>query len=254
MAFTKHAFPPSSVYNSLPHIREVSSIPKDETEHLEMLRSLLTKYHIPNNISIRLIHKHFDINPGEAMMIKTLDVPEFGPVSILRPTEIPTDNTLTGLHFFVDDDGLLQAYEYCSLPTMDTSGLEPFFSEFCQTVIEHGLQKKFGLKISGNVSTRIGWTEFEFEEHRRTIMVPEGLPTPQGHFDVVVNTEFHTDPESDMEACRHTSKNVCAHCKHCRHGKKRTGEPGVEELIVGGELVEPGSAFHDFYHAVRKVW
>lgn len=256
MAFIKQAFPPPTIYNSLPHIGEVSSVPQNETDSLEILRCLLAKYNVPNRISIRLIHKHFDIHPGEAMIIKTLDVPKYGNVSILRPIEIPTDNMLTGLHFFVDQDGALQAYEYayCSLPAMDISGLEPFFREFCQKVMEHGLQKKFGLKISGDLTAHIGWTEFEFEEHRRTIMVPEGLPTPQGHFDVVVNTEFHTDSMNDMEACRHTSRKTCAHCRHCQHGKKKAEDPGTEKLIIGGELIEPGSAFHNFYHAVREVW
>lgn len=254
MAFIKQAFPLPETYNGLPHIREVSSVPQDDTESLEMLRSLLAKYNVPGSISIRLIHKHFDIYPGEAMMIKTLDVPDYGHVSILRPTKITPDSALTGLHFFVATESLLQAYEYCSAPTTDVSGLKPFFIEFCQTVMKHGLQEKFGLKIDSKLEPKIGWTEFEFEEHRGTIMVPEGLPTPSGHFDVLVNTEFHAERRNDMEACHHTSKQVCAHCKHCSHGKTRAEESSTEECIVGEELVETGSAFYDFCHAIRAVW
>lgn len=100
-----------------------------------------------------MIHKHFDIKDGEAMMIKTLDIPKHGSVSVLRPLEIAaTPSQLHGVHYFVNADGLLQAYEYSPLAAVpDMSNFGPFLVEFCRTVIERGLQHKLGLKLGPDI-------------------------------------------------------------------------------------------------------
>jgi len=112
---------PSVTYNNLPHINDVSHVRDDHFGELQELRALLVKYKVPRSICIRLIHKHFDINAGEAMVIKTLDIPTHGTVSVLRPTEIAVTSGLHGIHFLVDANGLLQPYEYSSSPCPDLS-------------------------------------------------------------------------------------------------------------------------------------
>jgi len=241
----KEGFVSSVTHNSLPHISDVSHVPDDHFSDLQELRALLVKYKVPRNICIRLIHKHFDINAGEAMVIKTLDIPTHGTVSVLRPTEIAATSGLHGIHFLVDANGLLQPYEYSSSPPPDVSSLEPFFTEFCRTVIERGLQRKLGLKISRDIeSDKAGWTEFEFPEDRSTIMIPKGLPTPEGEYEFSVETEFHADPKEDGNECSHTR--VCIHCSHPR--------TSAGELSVGAQRVEPGTPFHGFFNAVVEVW
>lgn len=246
MAPLKEGFISAATYNSLPYISEVSGVPVDHCSDLRELRALLVKYHVPNSVCIRLIHKHFDINAGEAIVVNTLDIPNHGAVAVLRPTEIAATPELHGLHFLVDANGQLQPYEYSSLPCPDVTGLEPFFTEFCRLVVERGLQRKLGLKIGRDSELDMaGWTEFEFLEDRRTMMIPKGLPTPEGEYEINVETEFHADPEDDDEACRHTSTSTCAHCSH----RFENGE-----LSVGGRQVEPGTPFHRFFKAAVEVW
>lgn len=60
------------------------------------------------------------------------------------------------------------------------SDLEPFLADFCRIVVERGLQRKLGLKITSDIELdEGGWTEFEFPEDRSTIMIPKGLSTPK---------------------------------------------------------------------------
>jgi len=246
MAPLKGGFVSAAAYNSLPNISEVSCVPIDQSSDLQELRALLVKYQVPKSICIRLIHKHFDINAGEAVVVETLDIPNHGTVAVLRPTEIEASPELHGLHFLVDNNGQLQPYEYSSSPCPEVSGLEPFFTEFCRLVVERCLQRKLGLKISrDSESDMAGWTEFEFLGDRRTIMIPKGLPTPEGEYEFTVETEFHANPEDDDEGCSHTSVRNCTHCTHSVTHR---------ELCVGGRQVRPGTPFHNFFSAVVEVW
>jgi len=245
MPVLKNSFVSATTYNSLPHISEASRIPTEQAEDLQNVLALLTKYHVPTNICVRLIHKHFDLNAGEAMVVQRLDIPNHGAVSILRPVEIAAAPELHGVHFFVGANGALEAYEYSPAPPPpDMSGLQPFFAAFGKLVVERGLQHKLGLKIVGDTTPdEAGWTEFEFPEDRRTIMIPSGFPTPDGEYELTVPTEFHPDL-MDSNTCSHTRQ-----CTHCSHPVKKSGE-----LHVGGRQVLPGTPFHDFFTAVVEVW
>lgn len=179
------------------------------------------------------------------MMIKTLDIPKHGTVTVLRPTKTEVVFGLHGIHFFVNANGQFQPYEYSSLPCPNVSSFEPFFTEFSSMVIERGLQQKFGLKIGRDMEyDKAGWTEFEFPEDRSTIMIPKGLPTPEGEYELSVETEFHADLKDDDQVCSHTRN-----CTHCSHPRKKAGE-----LFVGELQVESGTPFHTFLTAVLEAW
>lgn len=234
-------------YNALSPITEASRVLDDHSHDLKVLRSLLVKHKVPNYVCIRLIHKHFDVNAGEVMLLKDLEIAERGRLSVLRPTQAATAPALHGIHFLVDDDGQLQPYEYSTLLSPDTSVLEPFFAEFCDVVLKRGLQQKLGLKIDRPSKTdKVGWTEYEFAEDRSTMMIPEGWPAPEGEYEVNVQTEFHVNTGDDDEGCSHTTTN----CKHqCTHPTRNPND-----LFVDGRKIDPNSPFLEVYRAVVQAW
>jgi hypothetical protein len=246
MAFPDHSIISSADYNNLPHIADASQVPIDHSVDLQELRSLLVKHNVPNHVCIRLVHKHFDVNPGEIMMIKSLDIPNRGHLSVLRPQEAAANAATYGIHYMVDNDGQLRPYEYSTSPVPDLSPLKSFLAEFCQAVLQRGLQKKLGLKFSSDMGPgKVGWTEFEFPNDRSTMMIPSGWPTPEGDYDFNVATEFHANAEEDEEGCSHTSTK----CVHCTHSYKHPNE-----LFVAGRKVELDSPFYQVYSAVVEAW
>ncbi|POR34356.1 Uncharacterized protein TPAR_05453 [Tolypocladium paradoxum] len=255
-------FVPSGIYNTLPHIHDVSNVPIDHSKDLEDLRMLLVKYEVPNDICVRLIHKHFDTHEGEVMVFEKITLPAHGKVQTMKPV-MPSGNTqLHGIHYFVNDVGDLQAYEYANCDPPDMTTFESFLGDFCRIVLERGLQSKFGLKLKrGDELDRAGWTEFEFHQKRSTIMLQDGMPMPKGDFDCSVSTEWNAIMTNDgtrtckhKTTCRHGST-VCNHCKHCnRHevaGNCGIGDDGFATgFYLGGQKVVPGTPIHDIVSAL----
>ncbi|UPK92441.1 hypothetical protein LCI18_003376 [Fusarium solani-melongenae] len=182
MATIKNIFVSSTTYNSLPAIMEVSHVPENHQKDLEDLRGLLAKHGVPSGVSIRLIHKHYDAADGEVMDFKRL-------------TSALDASGLKGLHYFVDDNGSLWPYGYTTPDEIvDFSGYQPFVREFCGLVME-GLYRKFGLKLRSSEDD-ISGTEFEFPAERSIAMIPEGLPVPEGAFEINITTEWGADAEA----------------------------------------------------------
>ncbi|KAI8716984.1 hypothetical protein NCS52_00993400 [Fusarium sp. LHS14.1] len=251
MAAIKNTFVSSATYNALPTILEVSHVPENHQKDLEDLRVLLAKHGVPSGVSIRLIHKHYDAEEGEVMAFKRLTIPSHGQVRVMRPESAPDASKLKGLHYFVDDDGSLQAYEYTTPDgVVDLSGYQPFVREFCGLVMERGLHQKFGLKL-GSSKDDISSTEFEFPAERSTVMIPEGLPVPEGAFDVNITTEWGADAENKgAPGCSHT----CSHVNtSCSHGNKQDSGCGAE-MVLGGQIVKPETPVWRFMNAVIEVW
>ncbi|QPC67389.1 hypothetical protein HYE67_009620 [Fusarium culmorum] len=185
-----------AVYNSLPHISDVSEAPKTHASDLIELRALLFKHDVPASVSVRLIHKHFDVVEGEVMAFKQVSAPPFGDVVVMRPERTVQDLPLHGLNYFVDSDGMLQAYEYTTDETMNMAPYSSFLAEFCGLVAQKGLQLKFGLKLSAKEDSTTA-TEFEYPHSRSTIIIPQGLPEPDSLGDEGVTTEWKGMPSGD---------------------------------------------------------
>lgn len=255
----KEDFICASVYNALPHIREASQFPEDEKSALEDLRSLLTKHQIPAGVSIRLIHKHFDAKDGEIMVFEKVDVPIGGTVKVMRPVKTQDAAKLRGLHYFVDDAGDLQAYEYGASEVVDVLRYESFLAEFCQVVTSLGLQCKFGLKLRAledATKENDNWSEFEFTAKRSTIMIPKGLPVPQGHFDITLATEWNSNSAvNGFDSCSH-GLSWCSHCSHCYHTDD-DHNPGRRhsdmDFYLGGIKVEAGTPVHSIVETVTEI-
>ncbi|KAJ5726570.1 uncharacterized protein N7483_007927 [Penicillium malachiteum] len=176
----KNNFISSAAYNALPRLNEVASVVKDHANNLNALRAVLRKHNVPCGVSVRLIHKHFDITDGEVMSLKDVPVPSNGTVyslGPLKPAQEPSQ--LRPVHYFLNEAGSFQAYEYTSAQVPDISGYESFLAEFGTLLVKRGLQRKLGLKLNSKID-ETGWVEFEFREKRSTIILPEGCPYRRG--------------------------------------------------------------------------
>jgi hypothetical protein len=252
MSLLNNNFVSSTTYNSLPHIRDVTDVPKVNYDDLDDLRALLTKHNVPASVCVRLIHKHFDAVDGELMTLREISVPSHGNVQIMGPMEPTLTSQLHGIHYFVDKDGQLQSYEYTTSEAPDMSKYTAFFEEFCHIIAERGLQRKFGLKLKREVD-KTGWTEFEFPDKRGTVMIPEGVPLPEGDYEISVATEWYAKHDDDcygLAYCRHCTfpHSFCHHCHQHNSGAMSSDR----EFYLGGKKVEPGSPVHSIVAAARK--
>ena len=262
MASLIEKFLPFSIYNNLPHIRDVANAPNNHLEDLEDLRKLLAKHNVPKGVSIRLIHKHFDTQDGEIMTFDKLVLPTFGTVQTMKPIRPSNNHKLRGIHYFVNNTGSLQAYEYALFDVPDMSKFTSFLEEFSHLVIERNLQHKFGLKLKvQDELDRMSWTEFEFHQKRSTIMLQKGMPMPNGDFDYTVSTEWNAIlADDDTKTCKH--KTTCRHgnstCNHCRHCANHDveyncsidGDSLDAGFCLGGQRVTPGTPIFEVVNAI----
>src|SRR5271154_2138501 len=100
MARFKDTFIEPAVYNRLPHITDMYNVSEAHATDLADLRSLLVKHKIPKGVSVRLIHKHFDVMDGEVMTFKIVNVPSFGRILTMRPTKLSETTQLRGVNYF----------------------------------------------------------------------------------------------------------------------------------------------------------
>ncbi|KAF2252487.1 hypothetical protein BU26DRAFT_257636 [Trematosphaeria pertusa] len=254
MASTKDTFVSSATYNSLPHISDVGDAPEKHADALRALRALLNEHHVPPGISVRLIHKHYDTEDGEVMAFKEVSVPSQGNVLTMGPTFPSSSPPLRGIHFFVDADGVFQAYEYANIDVPDMSAYQTFLDEFGRLILERGLQRIFGLKLDCKQEA-LGWTEFEFPGKRSTVMIPTGMPVPdEVEYTLNVTTEWgKTDDEAFV-------KRGCSHCDHTRtcsnHNRPHCGAEAQElsGFYLGGRKIDAASPVFPIMNAVAAVW
>jgi len=214
------------------------------------------------------------------MTFKVVNAPSFGRILVMRPTKLSEATRLRGVNYFVDEDGSLQAYEYTESDVMDTSKYPAFVAEFCALVVERGLQHKLGLKLK-NEWDLTHWTEYEFPCYRSTIIIPQGMPAPEGSGSASVTTEWDGkatqigtgDPKEfkcigHTRTCsRHCSSHCRYHCVHCEYHCEAHCEQHCDyshynhskgsndcEWYFGGQKIEPGTPVHSLVTAVIEVW
>ncbi|KAH7119440.1 hypothetical protein B0J13DRAFT_599698 [Dactylonectria estremocensis] len=141
----------------------------------------------------------------------------------MKPIVPPNSNQLRGIHYFVDDNASLQAYEYGNYKVPDMGGFESFLAEFC--------------KLHGK---------------RGAIMFPDGMPMPDGDSDYSVTTEWKAIFNELPRTCKHTT--TCRHgrttCKRCKHCNSHPDESDVNYsdetgFCLGGQKILPGTPVHD---------
>jgi hypothetical protein len=208
-------FLPSSVYNTLPNIRDVADVPLTHAEDLSHLQGLLDKHDLSAKVCIKLVHIHFHLEEHEIMAFGSVNVPPHGPIPVLGPLKPEQASSFYGSHFFVDETNELQAWEYMTTPGPDISNHLEFIREFCDAITERGLQRKFGLSLKSTVEEG-GWTEFEYPQKRATFLVPDSIPLPE------LEHSFNTTTEWPRECFKPAVLGVSyRHCFHCKHPKTK---------------------------------
>ncbi|KAK0728216.1 hypothetical protein B0T26DRAFT_869337 [Lasiosphaeria miniovina] len=173
-------FVSASTYNALPLVGAASQVRRDYWHDLRNLGELLYNHGITKDLfCIHVIHKHGDVAyDGEVMVLDKVDAHPgrdgdgsgggttaqkmaMKPVAIAAASSTTATTTsslqrqqLRGIHYFVNSEARLQAYEYAAADAdddgggaLDMSGYANFLSEFCRVVSEHSLQHKFGLRL-----------------------------------------------------------------------------------------------------------
>jgi hypothetical protein len=136
-------------------------------------------------VSLRLIHKYFDAVDSEVMAFKQVEAQPSGKVLVMRPVGSPDASRLRGVNYFVDKDGSLQAYEYTESEVVDMPKYAASMAEFCVLVVKWGLQHKLGLKLKSDWEI-ISWAKFEIPSERSTLIIPKGLPVPEGDLELAL--------------------------------------------------------------------
>jgi hypothetical protein len=233
-----------SAYNNLPHILNNADAIVTHQNDLEDLRAILRKHKTPPSICLRLIHKHFDIVDGEAMVFRAIQVPSQGNIVIMGPMNVQQAPPLRGLHYRVNSDGQLQSYEYTTAQAIDVSGYTKFFEEFCKVIVARNLQETWGLKIGGD-SNNEGWTEFEIADKRSTVMIRQSVVASKEKHGISVVTEWHAAPDPLGPKC--------LHCEHPEPDADQTGRRNMNELYLAGEKLEYGSPIYVIVNAAIEA-
>ncbi|KAH7348141.1 hypothetical protein BKA66DRAFT_516750 [Pyrenochaeta sp. MPI-SDFR-AT-0127] len=247
MMIVKNTFVPVAVYNGLPHITEVVGVPEMDAANLADL------------LSIRLIHKHFDINDGEVMAFKEVTAKPFGNVLVMRPVASAAISRFEGLNYFVNDGGELQAYEYINSDTLNLAEFPEFLAEFCALVVERGLQRKLRLKTKSGCDVP-SWSEFEYPCHRSTMIILKGMPVPEGDSGFTVATEWgapaldaSTMPDGENSPMMSCFSHCVSHCNgHCTAHDSEIIDGGM--WYLGGKKLEAGAPVYNLMAAVVEVW
>ncbi|KAF2151477.1 hypothetical protein K461DRAFT_322717 [Myriangium duriaei CBS 260.36] len=126
---------PSIVYNGLP---DIDDQPIQTGQALSAIGALFVKYKVHDSFGLALLHKHFEMQPGEIMVHNEL---------VCSPLPLEAAAATTGRSFFLQDGGF-QAYEYeqdqvCETdPTMPNEG---FLNELRSHLLEAGLGRTLAL-------------------------------------------------------------------------------------------------------------
>jgi hypothetical protein len=255
MALIKRDFVSAKTYNSFPTIKEAANVPKEHAEDLKYLQRLLAKHEVPESVGIRLIHRHYEISEGEAMVFRNIALPAHGTIEVMRATPIASGQ-LHGKNFFVTPGARLHAYEYTTKATIDLSEYKLFIAEFVEIVVQRKLNHKFGLKINhhseGEVKT--DRKEFEFPEEKCTITIPITFPLPEATHKIEVDTDWGA---LDNKHKRQRGKTKTQGTRtQCSHGDEDWGEKCTQEngILFDGRVVQLGTPFHGLLNNLMEVW
>ncbi|VBB79604.1 Putative protein of unknown function [Podospora comata] len=251
MGQLKNTFLPMSMYNQIPFIHHVTHVAETHADDLECLKVLLRKHNIPPSVCIKLIHIHFHLDEGEIMVFREFDMPQKEKVPFLGPMLPDATTEIYGCHYIVDDAGDLQAFEYTAIPGGVNLVEHPaFVAEFCATVVQRGIQRKFGLAIKSGIAARGYWTELDYPEKRATFLLPSDVPLPES--DRIVRTTTKTQFSSDEDVTH-------IHVEHTwgtGKGSLPDGEPIVDGVTTKGGFfltgipVYPDTAFYGVVSAI----
>lgn len=271
MALIQKGFVSANEYNSLPTIQEAANFPRKYAADLGDLQQLLAKHDVPKSVSIRLIHRHYDIADGEAMVFRDVALPAYGTVEVMRARPIVSAQ-LHGKNFLVSSADQLQAYEYTADATIDISEYGTFVEEFVKVVAERKLHLKFGLKMNhrSKKDVRVNRKEFEFPEEQCTITIPINLPLPEATYEIDVVTDWGAvNIKHKSKWAGPNTQTNCSHggdeCSHsgfnCSHSRRNISSEDFQKecakedgMMFDGRIVQLGTPFYGLLNNLMEVW
>jgi hypothetical protein len=255
MVLIQRGFVSAKTYNALPTIKEAANVSHKNVADLEDLQQLLAKHNVPEVVSIRLVHKHFDIIDGEAMVFRHIALPAYGTVEVMRATAIASTQ-LHETHFLVNSAAQLQAYEYTTEPTIDISEYGTFVAEFVKIVVERKLQHKFGLKFKNHreEEVKVDRKEFEFPEEQCTITIPVNLPLPENIHTIDVDTDWGALDIKRKRKRGGPSMTRCCHPGNVDTQDCREECAKEDGMMFDGRIVQSGTPFHVLMNNLMEVW
>lgn len=212
------SFIPSKAYNDLPYILDVAEVPKKNRKDIDDLLSLLRKHRIPQGIRVKLVHKHFDTESDEVMVLRDIAVPCHDPVSIMGP--------------------MAPQKAPPRLPPLRGRPYEAFFEEFCSSIVERDLQRKLGLTV-GLEPDRIGWSDFEVAEKSGTVMIAQYVALPKFDFEVTVVTEWEADRIAKSTCIGHCGSHCYGHQHICK-SHPRGDHPLTDDWYLARRRLQVG--------------
>ena len=251
MAAIKNDFLPVSRYNAIPFIGNMKQVAENHREDLDFLTGLLEKHNLPLNVYVKLMHIHSHQEEGNIVAWSELDSPSVGKIPFLAPMTSPKETEVRGCHYFVDEKGDLQAFEYTTnMCSLDVAAYPAFVAEFCAYIVKHDLQAKFGLGIKSGASEHGKWTEVGYPEKRATFLLRGDfeLPKMEELTVEITQTQFH----SASAKIKHTLDHSHGHSEYSRKNGQEEVDGVTTEggFALGGQPLFPGT---DFYRVVSAI-
>ena len=251
MASIKNDFIPVSMYNEIPFIGKTKLVAEHHKDDLEFLTDLLEKHNLPANVYIKLMHIHSRQEEGNIVAWSELDSRDMGKIPFLAPMTPRKDTQVRGCHYFVDNTGSLQAFEYTTnKDCLDLAAYPVFVTEFCAYIVQHELQMKFGLGIKSGVAEHGYWTEIGFPEKRATFLLQGDINVPEleGVTTSMTITQFLNPKATVKASVRHGH----GHAEFSRPTNKDDidGVTTIGGLALGGQPLPPNT---DFYRVASIV-
>ena len=128
------------------------------------LLGIIATHGLAGTFSLRLIHKHFTIFPGQIMVYDKIEYTvDKNPFLLCSPRTLQPD--AGGLHFKAAPGGDMIAYELTREPGADLSAHKDFVAEFASKTPELGVQDVFALTALAIRPQDAFVTEFEVCHH-----------------------------------------------------------------------------------------
>ncbi|KAI0563683.1 hypothetical protein FGB62_36g122 [Gracilaria domingensis] len=172
MDILENGFFPSTEYNLLPHIDELSEYVVQKSKALRNLLSLIETSGLQSVFSVHLVHKHFDVSPGHIMVYETVKLTNAVEVQICRPRLPEKVADINGVYYKAHKNGKMASYEFTTDAVVDISPYEKFVEAFHAALVRLEVVDIFALTVR-RLADVPQLYEFEVPQYRSTVLVSD---------------------------------------------------------------------------------
>ncbi|KZT32818.1 hypothetical protein SISSUDRAFT_1066632 [Sistotremastrum suecicum HHB10207 ss-3] len=195
-------------HNNLPTVDVAHGASRPLEAVRDALCDLILKYGLQDIFGVRLIHKHFDMHPGEVPVFRPVEVHGVCTAILMGPLSIDRQASFSGAHYAISSTGQLAAYEYTSEVSVGAPENHPeFVKAFETTLMAGGASRVFGLGVKPAWSKEV-YTEFELGEYRSTIMVPKAI-APVDTDDIEIHTNWFSHANGEPAPHDYCAVELC---------------------------------------------